>query len=258
MNDYEYQEFILKTKSLLGIDLSLYKETQMKRRLIAHINKLGFKSFQLFLDTLRTNESLRNDFLDRITINVTEFFRNPNRWDILEKEILPDLYKQTSHLKCWSAACSSGEEPYTLSMLLKEKFPSKSFSILATDIDKNILEQAKTGVYNHYSTKDVQSYYLQKYFTKENELHKIDSKLKNEIKFKQHDLLKDSFESEYDLIICRNVMIYFTEEAKHELYQKFARALKKDGILFVGSTEQIFTPQQYGLDVKESFFYVKK
>jgi chemotaxis protein methyltransferase CheR len=130
--------------------------------------------------------------------------------------------------------------------------------IHATDLDDGALQRAKDGIYIDRSLKEVPPNYVERYFTRQGDFYHIKSELTQSIQFKKQNLLEDSFESQYDLIICRNVMIYFTEEAKSMLYHKFSRALRPGGILFVGSTEQIFSPGQYGLESAETFFYRKK
>lgn len=253
----DYQDFIKKIKNKTKIDLSLYKELQMKRRLVSFYEKKGFSSFNEFFLAINHDDSLLQEFLDRITINVSEFYRNYNRWEVLETKIIPKLLQRSKKLKIWSAACSTGEEPYTIAMILSKFVPLSTISILATDIDKNILQRAKIGKYPERSLQEVPSSIKQKYFTKSGEFYDINSDIKNAIQFKQHNLLGDKYEENYDLIVCRNVLIYFTEEAKQELYLKFSAALKKDGILFVGSTEQIFNPSQYGFENEDTFFYRK-
>ncbi|HZG82028.1 MAG TPA: CheR family methyltransferase, partial [Brevibacillus sp.] len=130
-------------------------------------------------------------------------------------------------------------------------------TLLATDIDEGAIAKAKQGVYTDRSLQDCPPDLVSKYFAKDTHSYRILDEVKNKVTFKKHNLLADPFESQFDLIICRNVMIYFTEEAKHELYQKFSRALKPGGVLFVGSTEQIFQPQQYQLEAEDTFFYRK-
>lgn len=253
----DYGLFIEKIKAKTGIDLALYKEAQMKRRLTSLRNKRGFTTFGQFFQAMIEDKKLFDEFLDRMTINVSEFYRNPLRWQVLEKKILPRLLKESPRLKVWSAACSTGEEPYTIAMVLSQFMPLSSISILATDIDKAILERAKTGFYTDRSLKDIPKQMLDKYFIKEEIGYRIKDEVKKTVTFKQQNLLSDRFEQNYDLIVCRNVMIYFTEEAKHELYFKFSDALRTGGVLFVGSTEQIFNPQTYRLQAEETFFYRK-
>ncbi|MBG9797416.1 CheR family methyltransferase [Brevibacillus laterosporus] len=257
MEDKDFLQFIALIKKKTGIDLALYKEAQMKRRLTSLRLKRGFNSFVSYFEGLNKDQDLFYEFLDRMTINVSEFFRNPGRWETLENKILPRLYEESRRLKLWSAACSTGEEPYTLSLVLKRKQLLASSSILASDIDEGALAKAKQGVYLERSLQDCPKDLLQKYFHKDQITYRLDQEIKNAVHFKKHNLLAESFDTGFDLIICRNVLIYFTEEAKHELYQKFSRALRPGGVLFVGSTEQIFQPQQYQFEVEDTFFYKK-
>ncbi|WP_096153765.1 MULTISPECIES: CheR family methyltransferase [Bacillus] len=255
----DYGQFILSVKKKTGIDLSLYKESQMKRRLTSLYEKKGFKSFREYFQFIEQNQEGLNEFLDRMTINVSEFYRNYKRWEVLENKVIPALIKNNngSPLKVWSAACSSGEEPYTLSMVLANFFPFTKINILATDLDELILSQARVGFYQERALQEVPEQMKRKYFTKQNSLYKINDEVRTPITFKKQNLLADPFEKNFDLIVCRNVLIYFTEEAKVQLYQKFSDALKKGGVLFVGSTEQIFQPAHYGLEVVDTFFYRK-
>ena len=255
----DYGQFILSVKKKTGIDLSLYKESQMKRRLTTLYEKKGFKSFREYFQYIDLNKDGLYEFLDRMTINVSEFYRNYKRWEVLEKKIIPTLIKNNNGnpLKVWSAACSSGEEPYTLSMVLSNFFPFPKINILATDIDELIISQAKVGFYHERALQEVPEQLKRRFFTKQNGLYKINDDVKAPIIFKKQNLLADTFEKNLDLIVCRNVLIYFTEEAKVQLYQKFSDSLKKNGVLFVGSTEQIFQPANYGLEVIDTFFYRK-
>ncbi len=253
----DYSEFILGIKRKTGIDLALYKEAQMKRRLTALYEKKRYGSFQEFFGVLNRDEKEMEEFLDRMTINVSEFFRNYKRWEILETKILPRLLNENKSLKLWSAACSTGEEPYTLSMMMSKYTPQIKASITATDIDKNALQRAMNGVYPERSLNEVPPGMKEKFFTQEGTLYKLKDEVKKTVTFKQQNLLSDPFEGKYDLIVCRNVLIYFTEDAKNLLYKKFHASLKPGGVLFVGSTEQIFNPSQYGFETEDTFFYKK-
>ncbi|SDC40517.1 chemotaxis protein methyltransferase CheR [Paenibacillus sp. UNCCL117] len=257
MEDHDFLGFIKKVKDYTSIDLAQYKEAQMKRRLTTLRMKKGYNTFAAFFDAMTKDKALFYEFLDRMTINVSEFWRNPNRWEVLEKRFLPEMAGRSRRLKCWSAACSTGEEPYTLAMILAELGVLGESTVTATDIDEGALEKARLAVYSDRSVRDVPAKYLQQYYIRDNLTYKIADSLKRSIKFQKGNLLTDRFDTGYDLIICRNVMIYFTEDAKHLLYQKFANALRPGGILFVGSTEQIFNPGQYGMESAETFFYRK-
>ncbi|MFC7060453.1 CheR family methyltransferase [Halobacillus seohaensis] len=254
-NDYEI--FVHKLKKESGIDLLFYKEAQMKRRLTSLRDKRGFTSFAEYFEAVQATPTLFNELLDRMTINVSEFYRNKKRWDILEQKVIPHLLKRQKKLKVWSAACSTGEEPYTLAMVLLKFIPEHQLEIIATDIDRNALQRAKIGLYPERSLKEVPLEIREKYFTKEDQLFRISENAKKCVTFKKHNLLADRYEKDCDLIVCRNVLIYFTESAKQQIYTKFSESLKKDGIFFVGSTEQIFSPNHYQFSVFDTFFYQK-
>lgn len=257
MVDHDFQAFIQQVKRKTGIDLSLYKETQMKRRLTSLRDKRGYTNFADYFQAIQKDKDLFNEFLDRMTINVSEFFRNAGRWQVLEKKIIPRLLSESDKLKVWSAACSTGEEPYSLVMLLSRFMPLTDINVLATDLDAHALEKAKEGRYVERSVQDVPKDLLAKYFTKEGSVYVISPEIKARVTFTQHNLLADRFGTGFDLIVCRNVLIYFTEEAKVSLYEKFANALRPGGVFFVGSTEQIFQPQKYGFTPEDTFFYRK-
>jgi len=253
----DYQDFISKVHRKTGIDLSCYKEAQMKRRLTSLYEKKGFKSFQEFFNVMSTDKKVLDEFLDRMTINVSEFYRNARRWEVLQKKIIPKLLEQNKRLKVWSAACSTGEEPYTLAMILSNFMPLSQIQILATDIDETVMNRAKIGIYPERSLAEVPEDIKKKYFTKDGIFFSVKDEIKRTVTFKKHNLLADPFDSNFDLIVCRNVLIYFTEEAKDILYKKFSGALRTGGILFVGSTEQIFNPHFYGFETEDTFFYRK-
>lgn len=258
MEDQDFLLFIKKIKEHTAIDLALYKEAQMKRRLTTLRMKRGYNTFVAFFDAMMKDKELFYEFLDRMTINVSEFWRNPNRWELVEKKFIPEMLERNRRLKIWSAACSTGEEPYTLAMILAEQGALSETNLHATDIDDGALEKARKGMYLDRSVRDVPPNYVKKYFKQDGVMYHVSDELKKTIKFQKQNLLVDTFDSGFDLIVCRNVIIYFTEEAKHLLYQKFAKALKPGGLLFVGSTEQIFSPGQYDLEATETFFYRKK
>jgi chemotaxis protein methyltransferase CheR len=254
----DYIDFINNVNKKTGIDLSLYKEAQMKRRLTSLYEKKGYQDFNEYFQSMISNRELFDEFLDRMTINVSEFYRNASRWQILQEKVFPKLLKQNRRLKIWSAACSTGEEPYTIAMVLSSFMPLSDVSILATDLDENAIARAKSGIYPERSLQEVPKDLKTKFFQKDGMFYKVDDSVKKTVTFKKQNLLADSFDQNFDLIVCRNVMIYFTEEAKSLLYHKFSRALRPGGILFVGSTEQIFNPSTYNFETEDTFFYRKQ
>ena len=255
----DYEGFKKQVFTLTKIDLNAYKERQMKRRIDALITKRAVKGYENYVQLLKTDKAAFDEFVNYLTINVSEFYRNPEQWAVLEKEIIPQLMKQFGNrLKIWSAACSTGDEPYSLVMLLAKFMPLSNIKVMATDIDKQVLDKARLGLYNDKSLKGLPKEFIKEYFTQINDkTYQISDKVKKCVDFSQHNLLKDTYPTNCDMIICRNVLIYFTEEAKEDIYKKFNSSLKKDGILFVGSTEQIIQPQSLGYVSQKSFFYKK-
>ena len=254
MEDYEF--FKAQVFKLTSIDLNAYKENQMKRRIDTLIQKHKC-NYSSYVTLIKTNKDKLEEFVNFLTINVSEFWRNPDQWKVLEEKILPSLIKIPG-FKIWSAACSTGDEPYSLVMLLSKYMPLNRIKITATDIDKQVLEKARVGLYHEKSLKGLPKEFVTKFFEKKTETsYQINDEVKRCVDFKEHNLLKDPYPSSCDLIVCRNVLIYFTEEAKDEIYAKFNRALKPGGILFLGSTEQIIQPSKLGFNSISSFFYQK-
>lgn len=257
IDNYEtFKDLIYK---LTNINLNAYKERQMKRRIDALIAKNKITSYIEYVDTIKKNPIMFEEFINYLTINVSEFYRNPEQWNLLEKEILPYLFnKFGNNLKIWSAACSTGDEPYSLVMLLSKFMPLSKIKVIATDIDKQVLDKARLGLYNIKSLKELPQEFVSKYFHEVNDKTlQISDSIKQCVEFRNHNLLKDEYPKQCDLIVCRNVLIYFTEEAKEDIYKKFNMALNKDAILFVGSTEQIIQPQNMQFTSYKSFFYKK-
>lgn len=255
----DYEKFKSQIYELTKIDLNSYKERQMKRRIDALITKNRIDSYDKYLQAIKSDKDMLEEFVNYLTINVSEFYRNPEQWALLEREVLPYLIDRFgSNLKIWSAACSTGDEPYSLVMLMSKFMPLNKIKILATDIDRQVLDKARMGLYSEKYLKALPKEYSNKFFKSINEKTlQISNEVKSCVEFKQHNLLKDDYPKNCDLIICRNVLIYFTEDAKNEIYKKFNTSLKKDGILFVGSTEQIIQSKQLGYDTHKSFFYKK-
>lgn len=254
-----YEEFKKDIYQLTKIDLNAYKERQMKRRIDTLINKHGYKEYPQFVSALKLSDDLFKEFVNYLTINVSEFYRNPEQWKYLEEKVIPDLIRNFGHgIKIWSAACSTGDEPYSLVMLLSKFLPLSQIKIIATDIDEQVIGKAKVGLYKSSSLNGLPQEFKNKYFTKITEdTFQISDEIKRCVEFKKHNLLKDPYFEKCHLIVCRNVLIYFTEEAKLDIYKKFNGALVKDGILFVGSTEQITTYKQLNYTSPKSFFYQK-
>ncbi|WP_066497002.1 CheR family methyltransferase [Abyssisolibacter fermentans] len=253
----KYHEFTKNVFKLIKLDLTSYKEKQMKRRINSLVTRNGFKDFDDYFIALKKDKELFNQFINYLTINVSEFYRNEKQWDILEENIIPDLIKNNKSLKIWSSACSTGEEPYSLVMLMTKFYRLNNIKVYATDIDEGAIAKAKLGIYNEKSIKSLPKEFKVKYFDKIGNSFKIKDDIKNRVQFSKLNLLEDNYPSNCHLIICRNVMIYFTQEAKDKIYHKFKNSLTDDGVFFVGSTEQIIKPLDYNLKPIRTFFYSK-
>lgn len=253
----KYEKFKKDIKNLINIDLSSYKEKQMKRRISSLVTRNGFNNFDDYFIQIKRDKKLLNEFMNYLTINVSEFYRNREQWQVLENKIIPNLINTKKSLKVWSSACSTGEEPYSLVMLLSKFFDLKNISVLATDIDNQAIEKAKFGLYSQKSLKELPEEFQTKFFDRVENTYRIKDEIKNRVTFKKMNLLVDPYPNNYDLILCRNVMIYFTEEAKNIMYKKFHESLSDRGVLFVGSTEQIIFPHKFNLQAIETFFYGK-
>lgn len=255
-DDYEF--FKTKIFSMTGIDLSSYKERQMKRRIDSMIQRHKCDGYNAFVDLIKNNNDVFEEFVSYLTINVSEFYRNVDQWKYMDEVVIPELInKFGKNLKIWSAACSTGDEPYSLVMALSKHIPLDSIKIYATDIDKQILEKANIGLYNAKSIEGVPEEFKKKYFTQVGSSYKISDSIKSRVTFAQHNLLADKYPTDCNMIVCRNVLIYFTEEAKEEIFRKYASSLCKGGFLFIGSTEQIINYAELGYTRKNSFFYEK-
>lgn len=254
----EFSEF--KQRMLLNfrLDLNGYKETQLKRRMDGLLTRQKLNNYTELFNSLTNNRQAYEEFLDHLTINVSEFFRDPIRWQELEKKILPELLLGRGSIKIWSAACSIGAEPYSLAILLDESVSGGASRIDATDLDKNILEAARAGRYGPEAVRNVSRERLEKYFTPSGAGYLINDRIKKRVSFRQHDLLTGEYPQGYDLIVCRNVTIYFTREAQDKINRNFSRSLKPGGVLFIGGSEMIFNYQEFGLDKLGPCFYKKK
>ena len=239
------------------INLNDYKPAQMQRRITNLINRHGATGYLDFFQRLEKDATLYKVFIDYLTINVTEFFRTPEKFSDLEKTVLPDILVKTPRLTIWSAGCSIGAEPYSLAMTLDILTPTLRHRILATDLDAEMLTKAKQGAYNTNELKNVSPERLKRYFCSINDGFAVQDAIKSRVEFRRHNLLLDQFETGFDLILCRNVVIYFTEEAKNTLYRRFFAALKPGGVLFVGGTEAILNFRDIGFQSYLPFFYRK-
>lgn len=254
-NEFNYfYDFVYRE---LNLNLNSYKDAQMQRRILSVMKKSGAKDMIEYSKLISKDEKVRKEFLDQVTINVTEFFRNKDMFEQLEKIMVNTTSKKFNKLKIWSAACSNGAEPYSIAIMLDRNNLLNKAEIIATDIDKEVLSKARDGKYKETELKGLDNNLLNKYFAKDLEHYRISENLRKKVNFKRHDLLLDKYERDCHLIVCRNVTIYFKQDVKDEVYRKFSESLVSGGILFIGATEGIYNPKEFGLMKVATCIYEK-
>lgn len=253
----KYNDFALWVNRELNMDLTAYKENQVERRLERYLIRKKINGFNELTKILRLDLKERKEFLEFITINVTEFFRNPELFYEFKNILIEDKLKLCRPLKVWSAGCSNGCEPYTVSIILKTISPNYKHDILATDIDEAILKKAKKGEYTSADIKNLDDNYINIFFSYINNVYRVNDGVKLLVRFKKHDLIKDIYEEGFDIILCRNVFIYFKDEVKHKLFMRLSNSLKPGGFLFLGATESIYNYRDFGFEKVTTFIYRK-
>ncbi len=256
--DHEWLAFRNALETAIGVPLGQYKEPQMKRRLATLMTRRSLANWPAFTHAIGSDPKLLDEVRDTLTINVSEFFRQADRFDALQKSILPEMLKAGRPLRIWSAGCSIGCEPYTLAIILNELDPNGAHTVLATDVDMPILGRAKSGAgYLPNEVRSVPAPILAKYFVESAGTYSVTDVVKRRVTFRRQDLLSDPYPRDQDLILCRNVVIYFTEEAKQHIYTGFAAALRAGGLLFVGGSEMIMRSHEIGFSTIGTSMYRK-
>lgn len=233
----------------------------MSRRLQSFVHRHQLKDYTVLIRRLEEDPGFLNEFRDFLTINVSEFYRNPEKFRELEERVLPELLAGNRSLHIWSAGCSHGAEIYSVAMILDRLDPGRRHHLLATDVDHAILQRARAATYMPAEVRSVPPDMRQRYFRAagdEGENLKLDERIARQVEFRFGNLLQDPMPQGMDLILCRNVVIYFTEEAKAKLYQGFHQALRPGGVLFIGGTEAIFNYRDLGLRPMSPCFYHKE
>jgi chemotaxis protein methyltransferase CheR len=254
----EYETLCLAVRTLCGIDLLQYKRGQMERRIRSFVTARGAGDLGAYAAVLKADATELERFLDRVTINVSQLWRNPEQWEVLEERILPDLAATSMRVRCWSAGSSYGAEAYTLAACARRAIPRAQVTILGTDIDARMVARARTGVFTVEDARDAPTATLASHFTMADGAWVAGEELKRLVRFEQGDLLRaapgpDSF----DLILCRNTVIYFNEDVRDALHGRLAASLRAGGRLVVGATERVSDPARYGLEPESPFVYRK-
>jgi chemotaxis protein methyltransferase CheR len=242
---------------LAGLDLLQYKRGQMERRLRSFAQRLGMASLADYLLVLQRDAVELDRFLDRVTINVSQLWRNPEQWVTLGAEIVPVLAKQ-GRIRIWSAGCSYGAECYTIAAVCLERAPGVKVEVKGTDIDPRMLERAKAGVFSQDDVRTVPPASLARWFQESEAGWEAKRELREVVSFERGDLLEMPVPAgSYDLVFCRNVVIYFNEDVRDLLHQRLADSLRPGGFLVVGSTERVSNARELGLTAAQPFIYGK-
>ncbi len=253
----EYVAFCEGVRALSKVDLLQYKRGQMERRIRSFAARRGIGRLDEYLQVLRTGGEELDAFLDRVTINVSQLWRNPEQWAALAREVLPEL-AGTGRIRAWSAGCSYGAEAYTLGAVCRSAVPRARVEIRGTDIDRRMVDRARAGRFSLDDARNAPAAELQRYFELEGEEWVARPELRALVSFDTGDLLRMTFPREaFDLVLCRNTVIYFTDGVRDDLHARLAAALRPGGFLLVGSTERVAAPGQIGLAPVVPFTYRK-
>ncbi|MCL6452617.1 MAG: protein-glutamate O-methyltransferase CheR [Alicyclobacillus sp.] len=253
----DFASFTETIQRAFGLDVAAYKSTQVRRRLAALCTRRGFRTFQDLGRAMQSGAVSRDEFMDHLTIHVTEFFRNPDRWRDFAARVVPQLATLGRPVRCWSAACSTGEEAYSLAITLAAGLALPQICIWATDVHPRVLEVAAVGRYPVASVAEMPVEDVRRFFETDGEQVVVRPSLRRCVQFAQHDLVTDRYPGGLDVVVCRNALIYFTDEAKERVLTQLCASLRTGGFLFVGGTEQIAQPIRYGLAQVSRLIYQK-
>lgn len=249
-SDFEHIKSLAKQRS--GIELGEHKKEMIYSRIVRRIRALGMTDFHRYLQFLEENpEAELTNFINAITTNLTSFFRESHHFDFLKSTVIPELLqkkKSSRRVRIWSAGCSTGEEPYSIAMTLHEGLGRERWDarILATDLDTNVLAHGRAGVYSKERIGNMDPKLVKKYFTGKavsngnQETMETNDTLKNLIKFNHLNLLGEwPMKGKFDVIFCRNVVIYFSKDTQRELFDRYANLIEPNGYLFIGHSESL-------------------
>lgn len=255
----DYLAFCVFLRRLTGIDLLQYKRPQMERRLRSFYSNRGIDRLTDTFELLRSDPEQLEQLLDRITINVSQLWRNPEQWELIERELLPELAAGPGRqIRAWSAGCSYGAEAYTLATLCRLVCPDTRATIQGTDIDRRMVQRARLGLFSHDDARTAPPHQLSAGFEPVDGGWRAKLELRKLTRFDAGDLLQmHPRPSSFDLILCRNTVIYFCEPIRDEVHTRLAAALRPGGYLVIGSTERVSRPGDSGLISKHPFIYRK-
>ncbi|HKT60798.1 MAG TPA: CheR family methyltransferase [Gemmatimonadales bacterium] len=259
----EFEALLAYLKQSRGFDFTAYKRSSLMRRVLVRMQTMGVKGFATYLDFLQVDPEEFTRLFNTILINVTSFFRDPANWDVLREAVIPRLVgspDSAEAIRVWSAGCASGEEAYSIAILLAEAIGPDAFrdrvKIYATDVDEEALNQARHAVYGPRTSEDVPAPLLEKYFDRQDDRYMFNKELRRSVIFGRHDLIQDAPISRVDLLICRNCLMYFNTEAQARILARFHFALVPSGVLFLGKAETLLAQSATfePVDIKRRLF----
>ena len=242
----DFDQFIKEAAPLLNLQWRRFKRGGIKRKVEHRIADLRLPTFEDYLVKVKKDPEEKSRLSQILTVTITRFFRDRKVFDILESSIIPTVAqnKGEGDLKIWSIGCANGEEPYSLSMLWKEKFekdlPGIRLTLIATDINENLLVRAREGRYKESALKEIPEGIIQRFFKKDGRSYILDPSVRESVEFKKHDIIHEDPFSGMDIIFCRNLAFtYFSKECQVDVLKKIASSLRKNGYLVIGGDESL-------------------
>lgn len=254
----EYEDFCATVLQTTGLELALYRRSQMERRTISFARQAGLAGLGEYGELIRRDAAARACFMQQLTINVSQLWRNPAHWIALEHFVVPELMASHRVLRAWCAGVSYGAEAYTLAAICRAVSATGAVEILGTDIDPEMIERASEGVFTEEDARDAPRQGLQRGFVRVGGAWRARPELMDITRFEVADLLRsDPAPETYDLIVCRNTVIYFEDRVRDEVHRKMAAALRPGGRLVVGGAERVVNPAGSDLEIERPFIYRK-
>jgi chemotaxis protein methyltransferase CheR len=251
----DYVDFCEGLRQICGVDLSQYKRPQMERRLRSFFSRRGISRLSDSLTTLRSDQEELDALLDRVTINVSQLFRHPEQWRRLESDVWPEL-ASSGQIRIWSAGSSYGAEAFTAAASARTTVPRARIKVIGTDIDRRMIERARKGTFSDDDARGVPVAQMEHGFVKVPGGWQATPELMRLVSFEFGDLLRlRPPAAGYDLVMCRNTVIYFAEPIRDELHARLAQSLRPGGYLLVGATERVSDPKSIGLEMAFPFIY---
>jgi chemotaxis protein methyltransferase CheR len=240
LEDVAYQKMKKLLHETVGLDFNGYRDEYLKRRFAIRLRATGTHTYRRYVRYLQKNPCEYNLVIDNLVINYTTFFRDKDVYVYLEKTVLPRLFK-SNEVRIWSAGCATGEEPYSLAILIHKllgtKLSSYKVKIYASDLDEDALDKAVKAEYSRKQLNGTDDALIGKYFSKDGGSYQVKDSVKQLVSFEKHDLMKPSLHNGFDLILCRNVMIFFSRESQQLVHMHFHNALREGGYLVIGKAE---------------------